>query len=145
MMKKYNRLLPTILLAVITMTNVHAQKNAVVEAKIDQLLKKMTLEDKVGQMAQVSIEALGTVSPDGKSFNLDPAKLTDAINKYKIGSSLNTPPGVLLSAAEWNVIQEQFYTATQKNNLKIPLLYGLDDVLGVNYASGTTLFPQVIG
>jgi beta-glucosidase len=145
MMKKYNWLLPTILLAVITMTNVHAQKKAIIEVKIDQLLKKMTLEDKVGQMAQVSIEALGTVSPDGKSFSLDPAKLTDAINKYKIGSSLNTPPGVLLSAAEWNAIQEQFYAATQKNNLKIPLLYGLDDVHGVNYASGTTLFPQEIG
>jgi beta-glucosidase len=112
-----------------------------IEAKVDALLKQMTLEEKVGQMAQVSIESLGSLKGEKFSFS---DKMKDAVVQYKIGSVLNTP-GALQSAADWNRIIAEIQKAAQQTRLKIPVLYGLDDIHGVNYVAGTTLFPQEIG
>lgn len=125
---------------------VFAQKlNPAIESKVTQLLKKMTLEEKVGQMAQVAIDVIGKVDYSTQTFTVDSAKLNDVVVKYKAGSILNTPPGVLLSPAQWNDVLTDIQNAAKKTRLKIPVLYGLDDNHGVNYASGTTLFPQEIG
>jgi beta-glucosidase len=112
-----------------------------IESKVDALLKQMTLEEKVGQMAQVSIESLG--SSKGQQFSFSD-KMKDAVVNYKIGSVLNTP-GPLQSASDWNRIITELQNAAQQTRLKIPVLYGLDDNHGVNYVAGTTLFPQQIG
>ena len=57
------------------------------DAKVDALIAKMTLEEKVGQMTQVEI---GVVSKSNVPNNqIDPAKLADAIMKYHVGSILN--------------------------------------------------------
>jgi beta-glucosidase len=119
----------------------NAQTNPAIETKVTNLLKQMTLEEKVGQMAQVSIESLG--SNQGTVFSFG-QKMTDAVVNFKIGSVLNTP-GPLQSPQDWNRIISEIQDASAKTRLKIPVLYGLDDVHGVNYASGTTLFPQEIG
>jgi beta-glucosidase len=111
-----------------------------IEAKVDALLKQMTLEEKVGQMAQVSIESLGTTTGQKFSFS---DKMKDAVVNYKIGSILNTPG--LQSVTDWNRIITEINNAAQQTKLKIPVLYGLDDIHGVNYVAGTTLFPQQIG
>ncbi|HEX2607325.1 MAG TPA: glycoside hydrolase family 3 N-terminal domain-containing protein [Flavisolibacter sp.] len=111
-----------------------------IEAKVNALLKQMTLEEKVGQMAQVSIESLGTSKGQAFSFS---DKMKDAVVNYKIGSVLNTP-GPLQTAQDWNRIIGELQAAAQTNRLKIPILYGLDDIHGVNYVAGTTLFPQQI-
>jgi len=92
-------------------------------------------------MAQVSIESLG--SSKGQQFSFS-EKMKDAVVNYKIGSVLNSP-GPLQSASDWNRIITEIQNAAQQTKLKIPVLYGLDDIHGVNYASGTTLFPQQIG
>ncbi|MBO9682188.1 MAG: glycoside hydrolase family 3 C-terminal domain-containing protein, partial [Flavisolibacter sp.] len=113
----------------------------VIEAKVDSLLKQMTLEEKVGQMAQVSLESLGSLKGDKFSFG---DKMKEAVVNYKVGSVLNTP-GALQSATEWNRIITEIQNTAQQTRLKIPVLYGLDDVHGVNYVGGTTLFPQQIG
>jgi beta-glucosidase len=114
--------------------------NPAIEKKVDALLKQMTLEEKVGQMAQVSIESLGFIKDQVFTFS---SKMKDAVVNYKIGSILNTPG--LQTASDWNRIITEIQNAAQQTKLKIPVLYGLDDIHGVNYVAGSTLFPQQIG
>ena len=115
---------------------------AAVNAKVNALVKKMTLEEKVGQMAQVSLESLGKV--EGSDFIFDEAKLKDAVVNYKIGSILNSP-GSPLKAAQWNEVVSQIQKTANETKMKIPVLYGLDDNHGCNYVLDATLFPQQIG
>ena len=120
-----------------------AQTNeTAINAKVNALVKQMTLEEKVGQMAQVSVESLGKI--EGDNFVFDEAKLKDAVQNYKIGSILNSP-GEPLTAAQWNAVVEQIQNAAKQTKMKIPVLYGLDDNHGCNYVLGATLFPQQIG
>jgi beta-glucosidase len=116
-------------------------RNAAIESKISAIVKKMTLEEKVGQMAQVSIESLGKI--ENGTFVFDKEKFRDAVVNYKIGSMLNTPG--LQNAQQWNDIIGQIQKASMETRMKIPVLYGLDDNHGVNYVAGATLFPQEIG
>src|SRR6185437_100976 len=95
-----------------------------INAKVNALVKQMTLEEKVGQMAQVSVESLGKI--EGDNFVFDEAKLKDAVQNYKIGSILNSP-GEPLTAAQWNAVVEQIQNAAKQTKMKIPVLYGLDD------------------
>ena len=120
-----------------------AQKklDPVIEGKINVLLKRMTLEEKAGQMAQVSVESLGNTAGGIFSFS---AKMNDAVANYKIGSILNSP-GPLQTTHNWNRLIAEISNAAQKTRLKIPVLYGLDDIHGVNYVAGSTLFPQQVG
>ncbi|HEY5407192.1 MAG TPA: glycoside hydrolase family 3 N-terminal domain-containing protein [Ginsengibacter sp.] len=113
----------------------------VIDAKVNALVKQMTLEEKVGQMAQVSIESLGKISGGSFVFNQDTFK--KAVIKYKIGSILNTPG--LQNAQQWNNIIQEIQNTAKETRMKIPVLYGLDDNHGVNYVAGATLFPQEIG
>ncbi|HEY5393592.1 MAG TPA: glycoside hydrolase family 3 N-terminal domain-containing protein [Hanamia sp.] len=120
-----------------------AQSNeSAINAKVNALVKKMTLQEKVGQMAQVSVESLGKL--EGDNFVFDVAKLKDAVENYKIGSILNSP-GAPLTATQWNDLVGQIQKAANETKMKIPVLYGLDDNHGCNYVLGATLFPQEIG
>ena len=116
-------------------------KDPTIDAKVNALVKQMTLEEKVGQMAQVSIESLGNIRNGDFVFNQDTFK--KAVVQYKIGSILNTPG--LQNAQQWNNIIQQIQNAAIQTRMKIPVLYGLDDNHGVNYVAGATLFPQEIG
>jgi beta-glucosidase len=115
--------------------------NPVIEAKVNALVKTMTVQEKVGQMAQVSIESVGGLKEEKFSFS---DKMKDAVVNFKVGSILNTP-GALQSASDWNRIITEIQDASKQTRLKIPVLYGLDDIHGANYIGGTTLFPQEIG
>lgn len=137
-----------VLLAAGLATQVFAQTktvNPATETKITALLSKMTLEEKVGQMAQVAIDQIGSTDYNTKTFKVDPAKLSDVLEKYKVGSILNTPPSILLDIRQWNAVINQINDLAQKSKLKIPVIYGLDDIHGVNYVAGFTSFPQQIG
>ena len=142
---KLNKPFAYFLFSLLTATYVSAQTtsqlNPSIESKVNRLLKQMTLEEKVGQMAQVSIESLG--SSNGQGFNFTD-KMKDAVVNYKLGSILNSP-GPLQSPQDWNRLITEIQDAAKQTRLKIPVLYGLDDIHGVSYASGTTLFPQEIG
>lgn len=121
----------------------HAQSNeAAINAKVNALVKKMTLEEKVGQMAQVSVESLGKI--EGDNFVFDQAKLKDAVENYKIGSILNSP-GEPLKPGQWDAVVDQIQNDAKLTRMKIPLIYGLDDNHGCNYVLGATLFPQEQG
>ncbi|MEO6327828.1 MAG: glycoside hydrolase family 3 N-terminal domain-containing protein [Ginsengibacter sp.] len=128
---------------IITTSSIVAQvKNN--ETKINALLKQMTLEEKVGQMAQVAIDVIGKTNYAQGTYTLDQNKLEDVIINYKAGSILNTP-GALLFPTDWNQVISGINNAAQKTRLKIPVIYGLDHIHGVSYIGGGTLFPQPIG
>ncbi len=121
-------------------SNAQQKLNPAIELKVSALLKQMTLEEKVGQMAQVSIESVGSLQGEKFSFN---NKMRDAVVNYRIGSILNTP-GALQHASEWNRIITEIQNTAKETRLKIPVLYGLDHIHGAGYIGGSTLFPQPI-
>ena len=130
-----------ILIIVLPENSKSQSHNTAIESKVNAMVKQMTLEEKVGQMAQVSIESLGSIQNGNFVFNQN--KFKDAVVNYKIGSILNTPG--LQTAQQWNVIIGDIQNAAKETRMKIPVLYGLDDNHGVNYVAGATLFPQEIG
>ncbi|MFL5728712.1 MAG: glycoside hydrolase family 3 N-terminal domain-containing protein [Cytophagaceae bacterium] len=118
--------------------------NPDVEKKIDDLLAKMTIEEKVGQMTQITLDIICKGAPfdENKKMELDPAKLDTALIKYKVGSILNTGTSTL-SREEWNTIVGMIQdVAAKKTDKKIPVLYGIDAIHGATYTKGATMFPQ---
>lgn len=111
-------------------------------ARIEALLKKMTLEEKVGQMTQLTIDMV--TSGDDQNVRIDAAKLEKAINLYGVGSILNVN-NQALPIERWHELITGIQTAAMKNRLKIPVIYGVDSIHGANYVQGATLFPQEIG
>lgn len=122
--------------------------NASIEAKIDELLAAMTLEEKIGQMTQITNAQIVTKSNWGNGSDLsiemtiDTAKLGVMIRTYHIGSFLN-------GVAEKPEVWYQFYKDLQEYNLahsrlKIPIIYGVDQMHGPNYLTGGTIFPHAI-
>jgi beta-glucosidase len=111
--------------------------------KIEDLLKRMTLEEKVGQMTQLTLGMI--VSGRNQDIKLDPEKLEKAIVKYGVGSILNVSDQAL-TLDKWHEIINQIQeAATKKTRLGIPVIYGIDSIHGANYVQGATLFPQEIG
>jgi beta-glucosidase len=113
-----------------------------VDKKVQALLKNMTLEEKIGQMTQVTLDVVSV--PKSEPHKLDPAKLEEAILKYHVGSILNVGDhGHPLQ--HWHeIITAIEDVATKKTEHKIPVLYGIDAIHGVTYTNGATLFPQAI-
>src|SRR5580658_1601367 len=107
--------------------------------KVEALLSKMTLDEKVGQMTQVT---LGVVSTPEDGI-LDTAKLSIAVEKYKVGSILNVT-GHALTVDQWRKVITQIQNNAAKTRLKIPVIYGLDGIHGQTYTLNATLFPQNI-
>lgn len=111
-------------------------------AAIEKLLRQMTVEEKVGQMTQLTIDMV-TKGKD-QNVEIDQAKLEKAINKYGVGSILNVT-NQALTIEHWHRIISAIQTAAQKTRLKIPVIYGVDSIHGANYVQGSTLFPQELG
>ena len=110
--------------------------------RIEALLARMKLEEKVGQMTQLQI---GMISAGrDQEIQIDPAKLEKAIVQYGIGSILNVQDQAL-PIDRWHEIIRQIQEASQRTRLKIPVIYGIDSIHGANYVQGATLFPQEIG
>jgi len=114
------------------------------EKKLDKLLAKMTLEEKVGQMTQVTLEVVaGQTSEDGW-LELDKKKLHDAIVNHQVGSILNCG-GQARTVDNWHeIITEIQKMAAEQTRLGIPIIYGIDAIHGANYTLGATIFPQHI-
>ncbi len=110
--------------------------------KIEPLLKQMTVEEKVGQMTQLTLAMI--VSGHDQNIEVDPAKLQKAIGQYGVGSILNVY-NQALTPDKWQDIITQIQNAAKKTRLGIPVIYGIDSIHGANYVQGATLFPQEIG
>ena len=111
--------------------------------RIEDLLKRMTLEEKVGQMTQLAIGMV--VSGRDQDVRIDPAKLDKAIVNYGVGSILNVSDQALTLDTWHQIISQIQDVATKKTRLGIPVIYGIDSIHGANYVQGATLFPQEIG
>ncbi|HTG93583.1 MAG TPA: glycoside hydrolase family 3 N-terminal domain-containing protein [Pyrinomonadaceae bacterium] len=110
--------------------------------RIEALLRQMTLEEKVGQMTQLTLEMLA--GGKDQAFQIDPAKLEKAIARYGVGSILNVYDQAF-TVDKWHEVIRQIQEAANKTRLKIPVLYGIDSIHGATYIQGSTLFPQEIG
>jgi beta-glucosidase len=110
--------------------------------RVNELVARMTLEEKVGQMTQLEIGMVTTGSD--QSIRIDPAKLEKAVVKYGVGSVLNVS-GQALTVDAWHEIIRQIQAAAGRTRLKIPVIYGIDSIHGANYVRDSTLFPQEIG
>ena len=108
-----------------------------IEAKIEKILDRMTLEEKIGQMTQVT----ATILVDGEQ------KLTQegeaALRQYKVGSVLNPPVRVGTPPSEVAVFVKQINDILIEET-GIPCLYGLDHIHGTSFILGGILFPQQI-
>src|SRR5947208_4690311 len=111
--------------------------------KIEALLKRMTLEEKVGQMTQLAIGMIA--NGRDQEIQIDPAKLDKAIVRYGVGSILNVAEQALTVDKWHDIIKQIQEAATKKTRLGIPVIYGIDSIHGANYVQGATLFPQEIG
>ncbi|MDR1973870.1 MAG: glycoside hydrolase family 3 C-terminal domain-containing protein [Bacteroidales bacterium] len=117
--------------------------------RAEALLKTMTLEEKVGQMAQITIDVIGK-GPNPYSsfepFEIDTVELRTAVKEYHVGSILNTSNNRALTLKRWNeVISEIQDVATKETRTKIPVIYGIDAIHGATYLAEATMFPQNIG
>lgn len=121
--------------------------DAGIEKKIDSIMSQMTLEEKVGQMAQFTIDLIGKGGNayfSDEPFELDPAMLDTVIGKYKVGSILNTSNNRARTTEVWeNAIRTIQERALQETG--IPVIYGIDAIHGTTYTAGATFFPQSVG
>ncbi|WP_294079464.1 glycoside hydrolase family 3 N-terminal domain-containing protein [Proteiniphilum sp. UBA5384] len=121
--------------------------DAGIEKKIDSIMAKMTLEEKVGQMAQFTLDVIGkggNLYFSDEPFEIDPAMLDTVIGKYKVGSILNTANNRARTTEVWeNIIRAIQGRALAETG--IPVLYGIDAIHGTTYTAGSTLFPQGVG
>ncbi|HYT66513.1 MAG TPA: glycoside hydrolase family 3 N-terminal domain-containing protein [Vicinamibacterales bacterium] len=110
--------------------------------RIRDLLGRMTLKEKVGQMTQLEI---GMVT-DGQdaALRINPGKLRKAIVEYGVGALLNVKD-LALSPSKWHELISAIQAAAAETRLKIPVIYGIDTIHGANYVAGATLFPQPLG
>lgn len=118
-----------------------------IEQKIEELLKSMSVGEKVGQTCQVTLDVLLKTDSEGKVIepvSVDPKKVQEAIVQYGVGSVLNVGWHTL-SLKEWEEVMKLVHDPYLKKQSKSPVIYGIDAIHGVNYTIGGTLFPQEIG
>ncbi len=117
--------------------------------EVEKLLSQMTLEEKVGQMAQVTIDVVTVGESEfhtAEPLTLDPDMLRKAIVEYHVGSILNTPANRSRTVQEWHrIISEIQDVAMNETRLGIPIVYGIDAIHGASYTTDGTFFPQQIG
>lgn len=107
-------------------------KTLTTEERVTDLLARMTLAEKIGQMALVEKNSI---------------KNTDDIAKYGLGAIMSGGGGKPLdnSPAGWREMIQSFKTSSQTTRLRIPILYGVDANHGNSNVPGATIFPHAIG
>lgn len=134
-------------------STIHAQQNlgqrdAEIASEAEKILSQMSLEEKVGQMTQVTLDVIGKGDDRYSSyepFNLDEELVRKAVGKYKVGSFLNTANNRALTRQKWySIISRIQEINAEENKLDIPVIYGVDEIHGATYTVGATMFPQQI-
>jgi beta-glucosidase len=114
----------------------------VIEQKVEAQLAKMTLDEKIGQMCEITIDAVTDLSSKS-NFKLSAARLDSVIGKYKVGSILNVPLSIAQTKEKWAETIKQIQKVSMKA-IGIPDIYGVDQIHGTTYTLGGTLFPQPV-
>ncbi len=144
-MKKFSVIIFLVLIHNMTFSQI----NQNIDAKVKELIAQMTLEEKVGQMAQVTLDVLAE-GPNRFSSNeplvLDTIELRKAIVEYHIGSVLNAANNTARTTKVWHELINRIQdVAMNKTRLGIPVIYGVDAIHGTTYTADATMFPQQIG
>jgi beta-glucosidase len=120
--------------------NVFAQSE---DAKIEALIKQMTIEEKVGQMTNITIGMI--LNEKGNEISLDTIKLRNVMIKNKVGSFQNVISHAY-TLDQWHKMLNEIQKVNMgESRLKIPMLYAIDAVHGADYTIGSTLFPHNLG
>lgn len=142
-MKKLLLSISMLAFAYTTSANVPVIKsNPKIEAQVEQTLKKLTLEEKIGQMMELVTDLFGANDKNGV-FYIDEHKTDSILSRYKIGSILNAPNTCAPTAKQWEKYIEQIQKISMKR-IGIPCVFGLDQNHGSTYTQDGTLFPQNI-
>ena len=142
-MKKLLLSISILAFAYTTSANVPVIKsNPKIEAQVEQTLKKLTLEEKIGQMMELVTDLFGANDKNGV-FYIDEHKTDSIFSRYKIGSILNAPNTCAPTAKQWEKYIEQIQKISMKR-IGIPCVFGLDQNHGSTYTQDGTLFPQNI-
>jgi beta-glucosidase len=113
------------------------------DPKVKELLSKMTIEEKVGQMTQLNISNILKDGYSSKDGEVDPDSLVKVVSQYKVGSILNAFPGAY-SVDKWHELIKQIQDEAMKTPNKIPVLYGIDAIHGTTFTQNALLFPHNI-
>ena len=137
-----------ILISLFLITSCNLKQNDLLDKKVESILSKMTLDEKVGQMAQITLDVIGNGKDrhaSAEPFAIDTLRIRKAILQYHVGSILNTTNNYALTPAQWNkIISFIQKVATQETKMKIPIIYGVDAIHGATYTDGAIMFPQQI-
>ena len=146
---KKTRLIGSLMSLLLCSSGMFAQSPAipsdpVIEANVKSLLEKMTLEEKIGQMCELTVDMITDFEASRKhGFTIDKATLDTVIKKYKVGSILNVPLGVAQKKEVWASAIKQIQDLSMKE-IGIPCIYGVDQIHGTTYTLDGTMFPQGI-
>lgn len=148
MKKKYLTVFTLLTVALVFQAQTPKDNPQSTAEKVDALLARMTLEEKVGQMAQVTLDVI-TKGPNEYSsdepLQLDLSIVRKAIVQYHVGSVLNTANNRARTVEKWHEVISQIQNvALNETRIKIPVIYGIDAIHGTTYTAGATFFPQQI-
>ena len=141
------RILMSLFISANTLTCINAQVPPAIpfdtklEKKVQKQLKKMTLEEKIGQMCEITIDVITDFSVD--DFKVCEAKLDTMVRIYKVGSFLNVPRSIAQTKETWADLIKVIQDKSMKE-IGIPNIYGVDQIHGTTYTLGGTMFPQGI-
>lgn len=124
--------------------SVHAQcikSDPAIEAQVESLLSRMTLQEKVGQMCELTYDVVA-VGPESNVLSKE--AVADVFGSYKVGSILNVPGGIAQTPQDWADIIRTLNKESE-SRVGIPQIYGVDQIHGTTYSYGGTLFPHEIG
>lgn len=114
-----------------------------IEANIATWLQRMTLDEKIGQMCEITVDVITDFPRSANGCTLSEAMLDTVIGKYKVGSILNVPLSVAQKKEKWAELIKQIQDKSMKE-IGIPCIYGVDQIHGTTYTLDGTLFPQSI-
>ena len=127
---------------------ISSSTNSDIYKRIDSIMSDMSIEQKIGQMAQINLTVIANGPDKWSSFEplqIDKDRIEKAINKYHVGSILNTTNNRARDISTWNKIIDEIQSYALSSKTAIPILYGIDGIHGATYIDGATMFPQQIG
>ena len=127
---------------------ISSSTNSDIDKRIDSIMSEMSIEQKIGQMAQINLTVIANGPDKWSSFEplqIDKDRIEKAINKYHVGSILNTTNNRARDISTWNKIIDEIQSYALSSKTAIPILYGIDGIHGATYIDGATMFPQQIG
>ena len=114
-----------------------------VEKQVEQTLSRLSLDEKIGQMCELTIDVI--TDTKSQEFRLNEDALQKVFNQYHVGSILNVPKGVAQKPEVWSALIRRLNKLSMETCSGVPQIYGVDQIHGASYTWGATLFPQEIG